>query len=271
VATLSPIYNDVPLLLVNAQPPLPLPNLAASASPGNGSPFNATASGYSGFAGTFGVSVSVTDAVFSTTRDFLVAVTDSPPALAPVNDQTVAHDKAGSPQLSVPASASDPDAADQPNLTDNALVFTDPLGAQAFQVQQQLALVALMPDGSYATGDTIAGARWLRSTTGSDVAGDRLHQYYLLPDGSLHFWDGSASDTGPSTLVATFSAAYYDDPTMLLSPQQAGVTVGAVGTGSSSALTFDGFGPYAGTTLSVYASASDGALTGAQLFRITVT
>jgi tetratricopeptide (TPR) repeat protein len=37
------------------------------------------------------------------------------------------------------------------------------------------------------------------------------------------------------------------------------------------ASTTHGFGPYAGTTLSVYATASDGAQTGAQLFRITVT
>jgi hypothetical protein len=271
VATLSPIYNDIPLLLVNAQAPAPLPaGLTANASPGNGSPFNATASGYSGLLGTFGVSVSVTDQVFTTTRDFLVAVTDSPPALAHINDQTVAHN-APSPQLSVPVSATDPDAADQPNLTYSALVFSDALGAQAFQVQQQLGLVALGGPGNYATGDTIAGAKWLQSTTGSDVAGDRQHQCYLLPSGELHFWDGSASDTGASTLVATFSAAYYNDPTMLLSPAQAGVTAGAVGTGSSATLTFDGFGPYAGTTLSVYATASDGAMTSAQLFRVTVT
>jgi hypothetical protein len=271
VATLSPIYNDVPLLLVNAQPPLPLPaGLMANVSTANGSPFKA-ASGYSGLAGTFGVSVTVTDAIFTATKDFLVAVTDNPPALAPISDQTVAHDAPGSPQLSVPASASDPDAADQPNLAYNALVFSDPQGAQAYQVQQQLGLVALMPDGSYATGDTIAGARWLRSTTGSDVAGDQMHQYYLLPSGELHFWDGNPNDTGASTLVATFSAAYYNDPTMLLSPAQAGVTVSAVGTGSSATLTFDGFAPYGGTALSVYATASDGALTGAQLFRITVT
>jgi sugar lactone lactonase YvrE len=272
VATLSPIYNDIPLLLVNAQPPAPLPaGLTANASPGNGSPFNATASGYSGFLGTFGVSVSVTDAIFSTTKDFLVTVTDNPPALAHINDQTVAHNQPGSPQLSVPVSATDPDAADQPTLTYGAKVFTDALGAQAYQVQQQLGLVALGGPGNYATGDTIAGAKWLQSTSGTDVAGDRLHQYYLLPDGSLHFWDGNATHTGASTLVATFNASYYSNPLLLLSPQQAGVTVGAVGTGSSATLTFDGFAPYGGTILSVYATASDGVLTGAQLFRITVT
>jgi RHS repeat-associated protein len=272
VAHLSPIYNDIPLLLVNAQAPAPLPaGLTANASPGSGSPFNATASGYSGFAGTFGVSVSVTDQVFTTTRDFLVAVTDSPPALAHINDQTVAHNSASSPQLTVAVSATDPDAADRPGLAYGAKVFSDALGAQAFQIQQQLALAALMPDGSYATGDTIAGARWLRSTSGNDVAGDQAHQYYLLPDGSLHFWDGSASDTGASTLVAKFTASYYSNPLLLLNPQQASVTVNAVGTGSSAMLDFNGFGPYAGTTLSAYAIASDGALTSAQLFRITVT
>jgi hypothetical protein len=71
--------------------------------------------------------------------------------------------------------------------------------------------------------------------------------------------------------VATFNAAYYNDPTLLINPAQATVTVGVIGSGPSATLTFDGFAAYGGTTLSVYAFASDGALTGARLFRINVT
>jgi hypothetical protein len=270
VARLAPSYYQDPRLLLKAQQPAALPaGLTANVSQ-NGNNITVTFSGPANLAGTFGVSVSVSDAIFTTTKDFLVTVTDSPPALAPINDQTVAHNQPGSPQLSVMVSATDPDAADRPNLTYSAKVFTDPLGAQAFQVQQQLALTALMPDGSYDLGDTIAGAKWLQGTTGNDVAGDQLHQYYLLPNGELHFWDGNANDTGASTLVATFNAAYYSNP-LLLNPQQAGVTVSTVGTGASATLNFNGFGPYAGTVLSVYATASDGVLTSAQLFRINVT
>jgi hypothetical protein len=75
-------------------------------------------------------------------------------------------------------------------------------------VQQRLALLVVASDGGYATGDTIAGARWFQSTNGNDVAGDQMHQYYLLPDGTLLFWDGHKNDTGASTLVDSHQALH---------------------------------------------------------------
>ena len=49
------------------------------------------------------------------------------------------------------------------------------------------------------------------------------------------------------------------------------MTVSTTGAGASATLDFNGFAPYGGTTLSVYATASDGALISSQIFRINVT
>jgi S-adenosylmethionine hydrolase len=142
-------------------------------------------------------------------------------------------------------------------------------------VQQRLALVALMPDGGYATGDTIAGARWLQSTNGSNGGKIGRGQYYLLPSGELHFWDGSASDTGSSTLVAALVPAYYQDPQLLLHAQApalpAGVSAGYTATSNGGAtLQIAGFAGFAGA-FGVQLGISDGAQSFTTSFLVTVT
>jgi hypothetical protein len=259
VATLGGTYFTMPSLLFNATPPpLPPPGVSAAFL---GQSNVLQLSGYKNFAGTFGVEVDVNNGTSVTAQDFLVNVTEQAPTLAPVTDQTVSH--TGS--LTVTLSGSDADL--NASLTYSARVFTNSLATQAYVLQQQLALAFT---GNYFQSTFGINGKWLRSTNGSNAANGGW--YFLLPDGSLHQWDGSSSSSTATTspTMAVLDPTYYADPMMLLNavptPAPDGVTTTVVG----NSVMFGNFGNFTGT-LFVIASVSDGISTASTTFRISVT
>jgi hypothetical protein len=163
----------------------------------------------------------------------------------------------------------DPDNPTAP-LNFGAKVFSDSTAAAAFNLEQSLLLVKdpfAAASDPYDTGSFGLGYKWLYGNAGLNAAGN--HYYFLLPDGELHSWDGTGSpNVSASTLVATFDASYFADPTKLLNPTTAsGVTV-SVGGSQGSQVQFNGMSQ--GQTLFAVAFVTDGLLTARQTFQINV-
>ncbi len=96
------------------------------------------------------------------------------------------------------------------------IAFTSSVVAvsQLYDVQQALQVEEL--NGSYYTGMFGGQAKWLYSTTVNQY---KTHWYNLLPDGTLHAWNGSTDPkTGSSAgaVVATLSTTVYADPSLLI-------------------------------------------------------
>jgi hypothetical protein len=259
VATLNETYWQLPGLLYNATPPAAPPAGVSAAFLGDSNVLQL--SGYRDLVGSFGVEVGVGNGTATTTQDFLVTVTEQPPTLAPVTDQTVSH--TASLTLTLAGSDADPNSA----LTYSARVYTDTPATEAFALRQQLGLAF---KDSYYVGYAGIPGEWLRSGNGSNAAHGGW--YFLMPDGTLHQWDGgstSATATG-SPVVGTPGAAYYANPALLLNAQPTPAPAGVTATVAGNEVTFGNFGSFTGT-LFVVASVSDGILTASTTFRITVT
>ena len=108
-----------------------------------------------------------------------------------------------------------------------------------------------------------AGDKWFHSGNGSN-SGAGGGWYYLLPDGTLHAWNGGATNNSPT--VATLPTAVYTDPTLLVG-QALAVTASVSPTGQ---VTLTPNVAFVGT-VRITASVSDGAETTSKSFLLTVT
>ncbi len=138
--------------------------------------------------------------------------------------------------------------------------------SQLYNLEQSLQLQEL---SGYHTGLYGGQAEWLYSTKLNQYG---QHWYNLLPDGTLHAWNGSTNpNTGSSAgaIVATVDPSVYANPTLLISAQ-APVTpvVTAVFNGTTLLLT-----PPAGYigTFEVTIKATDGILSSTRSFLVTST
>jgi subtilisin-like proprotein convertase family protein len=187
-----------------------------------------TLSGATNFVGTFGVSTSFQDNLISgatATADFLVTTTDGPLVLTNPGTQTADHTLAGTQgvvMLTGPYhGGSGPMSTDPDNPpatpTFSAAVFNTMLDAQAFAVTSALGLSEFQ--GSFHQSTFGANVVWLKSTNGNNP--NNLNWYNLFPDGTLRAWNGSTTPSGINSegpVIATFSAAYYNNPNLLLHP-----------------------------------------------------
>jgi subtilisin family serine protease len=181
---------------------------------------------------------------------------NSPPVLAPIADQTMSS---GQTTLSVPLNATDRDGD---HLTYSAQVSAvDPLAAQAYNLNQQLKLSQY--GGSYSTNLLGAGEKYLRGSDGT--------WYFILPSGGLYRWGGTIAH---STLITTFSSAYYADPSLIWNAKPSSATP----LGSSSvSVSFSGntltITRAAGFTsdFTVYVTVSDGQATATASFHVSAS
>jgi hypothetical protein len=90
--------------------------------------------------------------------------------------------------------------------------------------------------------------------------------FFILPSGQLYKWDGSSQATG--SLIDTFDATYYADPSLLYDAK-AGDPAATV-TASANVLTITPNARFIGS-FDVRAVVSDGTFTATQFFTVTVT
>ena len=122
---------------------------------------------------------------------------NSAPVLPTIADQTMSSSQT---TLTVPTGATDRDGD---HLTYSAQVSAvDPLTQKAYDLNQQLKLSQY--GGSYSTNLLGASEKYLRGSDGT--------WYFILPSGGLYRWGGTIAR---STLIYTFSSAYYADPSLL--------------------------------------------------------
>ncbi len=249
VAALSPTYWADPSLLHDARP-------AAAAVPVAGVQLRFSGSTLvidppSGYLGTFQVQVTAGDGQASDAETFRVSVANLAPALAPIADQTIL---AGQDAISVGLSAIDPDGD---RLTYTASVAApDPLAQRAYDLDRQLNLI--FPNGYYQNLHGL-GEKWLKGDGGDGP------WYGILPNGELHRWDGSVRQM---PLIATFSPAYWADPSLLydarlIRPGDVVLTL------NGSTLTVNPRDGLSGE-FRVQATASDGQLSDSKTFKVTV-
>jgi len=215
VATLSSDYYNDPTLLHEAQSPA----LTSIDS-------NDVTAGFSGdvltivrakdFVEDFHVQVTVSDGSLSDSEMFEVSVTNSAPVLSAIGNQTIASSQT---TLAISLDAVD---ADGDALAYSAeLLSVDPLAQSAYDLDQELGLYQW--EGSYWTDLRGAGEKYLASYTNGVES-----PCFILPNGELYRWGGSIAS---STLVATLSSDYYNDPTLLheaQSPTPTTISAGSV-------------------------------------------
>ncbi len=249
VAQLGSAVYSKPSLLLNAEAPEAPVGVTASVS-GNALTVNTPAL----FAGTFGVAVTASDGILSTTQTFAVTSTDAPPVLAPVSNVTTPR---GS-QVQVTLGATD---ANNLPLTYSAQVTGN--SSLAYSLMQQYQFKGI---GYVTAGDT-------GYVLHTDQPGPGVGGYYLLrSDGALFAYDGSSSYTtlfANATPLAQLGAATFQAPALLTGAAPAANP--AVGVSfNGNVLTLTQLGPFVGT-YQVTVTASDGMLTSSQSFQVTVT
>src|SRR5262249_48244013 len=129
----------------------------------------------------------------SITGEAAVTVTDQPPVLQPVPDQTVSADQQ---VVMVALSASDADG--------DPLTFSAAAQSLAYVLRTQNAITTYDSGWDNWGG---RGEKWFRTDDG--------RWYFLLADGQLYRWDGSPTASG--TLLGTLGSTYYDTPALFLS------------------------------------------------------
>ena len=181
---------------------------------------------------------------------------NSPPTLASIANQTMAS---GQTTLTIPLSATDSNG--DPLTYSAQVTAVDPLAQQAYNLNQQLKLSQY--GGSYSTNLLGAGEKYLRGGNGA--------WYFILPSGGLYRWGGTIAH---STLLATFSPAYYADPSLLWNAKPGSATP----LGSSNVRV-----SFSGNTLTitraagftsdfcVYVTVSDGQSTATASFHVSVS
>jgi subtilisin family serine protease len=196
ICTFSTAYYNDPRLIHQAQAPAHIPVASSVVSlslSGNQLTINPAA----GYEGEFYIDASVNDGTSLTTKSFKVSVTNSAPVVQAIADQTMSH---RTDSLAVPFSAGD---ADGDTLSYSVTAYTlDPMAQQAYELEQQYGFFQW--EGSYWTNIRGRGEKY--------IADSALVAYFILPNGNFYRWGGSI-DT--STLICTFSAAYYNDPRLI--------------------------------------------------------
>jgi subtilisin family serine protease len=250
----SPAYYADPRLLHEAQAPTPVPLSAGTVAlsiAGN----QLTIDPAAGYTGEFYVRVTASDGLNSDSKTFKVSVANMAPTLRSIGDQVMS---AGIGSITVPLTASDPDG-DRLTLSAGAYAV-DPMAQKAYELDQRYGLIQW--NGSYWTNLRGAGEKYI---AGVDTS------YFILPNGNLYRWGGSIA---ASSLVYSFSAAYYADPRLLheaQAPAYAPITGGRVSVNiSGNQLIVNRTAGYAGE-FRIDVTASDGANSVTQSFKVTAT
>jgi subtilisin family serine protease len=205
--------------------------------------------------GTYYLAVAANGNVYTGSYGLSIQTQNSAPVLATIADQTMSSAQT---TLSVALNATDRDGD---HLTYSAQVSAvDPLAQKAYNLDQKLKLSQY--GGSYSTNLLGAGEKYLRAADGT--------WYFLLSNGGLYRWGGTIAR---STLVDTFSSAYYANPALLWNAQ-----LGTATSLSSSNVSVS----FSGNTLTikraagytgdfcVYVTVSDGLTTATSSFHVTV-
>ncbi|TWT38707.1 hypothetical protein [Blastopirellula retiformator] len=194
----SAVYDDPTLLFDVA------PTAMASVS-GN----ELTVTPVAGFLGDIQLDIaihlgSVADPVVAS-KSIVVTVANSAPVVDPIADQSMSRLV---DEIFVPLAATD---ADGDPIAWNVAVVE----SLAYQIDQQFQL-PLTAD--YHDNRAGQNERWLQGAAGQWL--------YLLPDGSLHQWDGSFAT---SPLLAQFDPSFYNDPALLTEAEALPVALSIVG------------------------------------------
>jgi len=251
IARFTSLYYASPALLCDAQPPgatLGSNDLTLTVQ-GNQLVIEPRA----GALGSCQIQVSASDGVQTVARSFRFAVTNTAPVLARMSDQAMSHRQEN---VTLTLSASDADG--DPLSYAAALLPSDPLAQQAYDLNQQLHL-HYVPNI-----DNLHGAqeKWLQAANGE--------LYALLPGGELRHWVGIMS---LSPVVQQLSPVYYANPALLYNAQSPSTLLDS----DDVTLTLQGnqlvIQPAAGAagTCRVQVDASDGLQTVTQTFGVSVT
>jgi hypothetical protein len=251
VAVLDPsVYVD-PTLLTNARAPQAAIGVTANVSGGT-----VTINTPSGLAGTFQVTVSVSDGARTTSQTFQVQSTNAPPAVNAIAAQTVS--RGGMPlQLALGST----------NFQNGPLSYTaTAVGySAAYNLQQQYNFTGI---GYFTAGGVTA------YVLHSNVAGG-VNGYYLMNSaGSIYAYDGSnnyaSSFATSANRIADLGSGTYATPTLLTkapapTAPAAGISV------SGGTLTVNVASVSVGTIFEVLVNGGDGSSTGHTSFLVTVT
>jgi hypothetical protein len=143
------------------------------------------------------------------------------------------------------------------------------LAGTAFNEELALDLVFT---GSFYNGFQGINGDWLQSANGSNAANGGW--YFLLPDGTLHQWDGiyAAGTATSSPVVANLNMTYWQAPGLLYkaTPPQVPGDVTAAFLGNSNVLQLSGFKNFMGT-FDVQVTITNGVTTTTQEFLVHVT
>ncbi len=237
VATLGPSFYADPSLLWSAANPPPV----VLTFSGN----QLTVDPPAGYAGSFGVEVTVSDGTTTAVRTFSVTVANTAPVFNVIADQTMST---GQDQLTVTVSASDADG--------DALTYAGRVrGSQAYELDYQLGLSYM---GTYYTNYHGAQDKWMQAQNGDF--------YGLFPNGEVRKWLGDIAATLTSQgLVATLDPSYYADPSLLWNAAPSPVALSM----SGNQLTVDPPAGYAGSFV-VEVNVCDGTTTIMRTFTVTV-
>ncbi len=145
-----------------------------------------------GFLGRFIVTVSVADAVNTTSEVFDVHVTSSPPVADDIEDQTIG---ASDDSISIRVNASDADGDDLEFSAE--ATQSDWVQEEAYAVQTQH---QFHPAGHGYVNYRGLGEKYFY--------GDGFAVFYMLPEGEIYRWGGSIA---ASTLVTTLDSSYHAD------------------------------------------------------------
>jgi hypothetical protein len=270
LATLTPSYWYNPNYLLMARPLLTPPaSVTVTHNTDTNTSTNLVVSGYSNYVGNFGVEVTVNGGTETATGYFLFTSTDTGP-LTLTNPGPQFASSGGTPQLQMTLTGGDPDNPPAA-LSFGAYVFSDSTSAAAFTLSQSLLLAQdpfASPGNPYDVGRFGTNYKWVYSDSGNNAAGNRY--YFLTSNGELHSWDGTSTpDVSAHTLVQTFDASYYANPTRLLSPVTTATGNTSVGVSvAGNVVTYSGMTN--GQTLFGVAFVTDGILTTRQTFQLTV-
>jgi hypothetical protein len=236
LATLDRAYYANPSLIYNATPTAGVVSVSGN---------QLTVTPPATFSGKLYVVASASNGFATDYKTFAVTVSigsNQPPALSPIADATIARNGF----YAVTLSATDPDG--------DPISYAATVFSQAYALKQQYGLFS---DGNLYLNYGGRQDKWLQGAGGA--------WFFLLPDGTLYKWDGTAN-RATGALYAALDVTYYNDPSLLYNAQP-----GASTTLSGNHLTVT---PTAGFTGALYvtATASDGVgATDSKTFVLTVS
>ncbi len=182
LATLGPSVYQNPSLLHNA------PMIVGTAVIANG---NVAVTPPAGFVGRLIVTVTASDGLLSASSKFTLTVTNTPPTIAPIYDQSI---WTGEGSRSVPFRAGDADG--------QTLVYAAAVVTEAYGLDQLYGLYALSTSNFNFLG---LQEKWLYGANGAS--------FFILPDGRFYRHVSGAADGG--ALLTTLAPSYYQNPSLL--------------------------------------------------------